>query len=56
MTFDDIADWLSKEGYLTLRGKKFRGAHVHSILRKKLAKEESVQINEAYNHLIDKYS
>ena len=40
MTFDDIAEWLNKEGYLTLRGKRFKGAHVHSILRKKLAKEE----------------
>ena len=40
MTFDDIAEWLNKEGYLTLRGKKFKGTHVHSILRKKLAKEE----------------
>ena len=40
MTFDDIADWFNKEGYLTLRGKKFRGAHVHSILRKKLVKKE----------------
>ena len=40
MTFDAIAEWLSKEGHLTVRGKKFRGAHVHSILRKRLAKEE----------------
>jgi len=40
MTFGDIAEWLNKEGYLTLRGKKFKGAHVHSILRKRLAKEE----------------
>ena len=40
MTFDAIADWLNKEGYLTVRGKKFRGAHVHSILKKRLAKEE----------------
>ena len=40
MTFDGIADWLNKEGYLTVRGKKFRGAHVHSILKKRLAKEE----------------
>ena len=40
MTFDSIADWLNKEGYLTVRGKKFRSAHVHSILRKRLAKEE----------------
>jgi hypothetical protein len=40
MTFDAIADWLNKEGYLSVRGKKFRGTHVHSILTKRLAKEE----------------
>ena len=40
MTFDTIAEWLNKEGYLTVQGKKFRGAHVHSILKKRLAKEE----------------
>ena len=40
MTFDAIAEWLNKEGYLTVRGKRFRGAHVHSILKKRLAKEE----------------
>ena len=40
MTFDAIAEWMNKEGYLTVRGKKFRGAHVHSILKKRLAKEE----------------
>ena len=40
MTFDDISDWLNERGYLSVRGKKFRGAHVHSILRKRLIKEE----------------
>ena len=40
MTFDAIAERLNKEGYLTVRGKKFRGAHVHSILKKRLTKEE----------------
>ena len=40
MTFDEIAEWLNKEGYLTVRGKRFRGAHVHSILKKRLAKEK----------------
>ena len=40
MTFDGIAEWLNNKGYLTLRGKKFRGTHVHSILKKRLAKEE----------------
>ena len=40
MTFDAIAQWLNKEGYLTVRGKRFRGAHVHSILKKRLVKEK----------------
>ena len=40
MTFDAIADWLNEKGYLTVRGKKFKGTHVHSILKKRLAKEE----------------
>ena len=40
MTFNAIAEWLNKEGYLTVRDKRFRGAHVHSILKKRLAKEE----------------
>ena len=40
MTFDAIAGWLNEKRYLTVRGKKFRGAHVHSILKKRLAKEE----------------
>ena len=40
LTFDAIAEWMNKEGYLTVRGKRFRGAHVHSILKKRLAKEE----------------
>ena len=43
MTFDAIAEWFNKEGYLTLRGKRFKGAHVHSIFRKRLAKEELLQ-------------
>ena len=40
MTFDAIADWLHNKGYLTVRGKKFRGVHAHSILKKRLTKEE----------------
>ena len=40
LTFNAIAEWFNKEEYLTLRGKRFKGAHVHSILRKRLAKEE----------------
>ena len=40
MTFNAIAEGLSKKGYLTVRGKQFKGAHVHSILKKRLAKEK----------------
>ena len=40
MTFGAIAKWMNQEGYLTVRGKRFRGAHVHSIFKKRLAKEE----------------
>lgn len=40
MTFDAIAEWLNNEGYRTARGRTFKGAHAHSILKKRLAKEE----------------
>ena len=40
MTFDATAEWLNNKGYLTVRGKKFRVTHVHSILKKRLAMEE----------------
>ena len=38
-TFDQIGEWLNKKGYLSVRGKRFKGNHIHSILRKRLAKE-----------------
>jgi len=40
MTFNAIAESLNEKGYLTVRGKQFKGAHVHSILKKRLVKEE----------------
>ena len=40
MTFNAIAEWFNKEGYLTVRGRTFRSAHVHSILKKRLAKNK----------------
>ena len=43
MTFDAIADWLNNKGYLTVRGKKFKGAHVHSIVQKKRLKDERLE-------------
>ena len=42
-TFDQIADWLNEEGYLSVRGKKFRSAHVHSIVKKKRLKDEKLE-------------
>ena len=38
MTFNRIADHLNKKKILSVRGKKFRGAHVHSIMKKKKSK------------------
>ena len=42
-TFDQIAEWLNKKGYLSVRGKKFRSAHVHSIVKKKRLKDEKLE-------------
>ena len=42
-TFDQIAEWLNEKGYLSVRGKKFRGAHVHSIVKKKRLKDEKLE-------------
>ena len=42
-TFDQIAEWLNEKGYLSVRGKKFRGAHVHSIVKKKKLKDEKLE-------------
>ena len=39
-TFDQIADWLNKKGYLSVRAKKFKGNHVHSIVKKKRIRDE----------------
>ena len=38
-TFDQIAELLNKKGYLSVRGKKFKGNHVHSIVKKKQLKD-----------------
>ena len=43
MTFNQIADHLNKKGILSTRGKKFRGAHVHSILKKKRMRDEKLE-------------
>ena len=42
-TFEQIAEWLNKKGYLSVRGKKFKGNHVHSIVKKKRLKDETLE-------------
>ena len=42
-TFDQIAEWLNNKGYLSVRGKKFEGNHVHSIVKKKRLKDEKLE-------------
>ena len=42
-TFDQIAEWLNKKGYLSVRGKKFKGNHVHSIVKRKRLKDENLE-------------
>ena len=42
-TFDQIAEWLNKKGYLSVRGKQFKGNHVHSIVKKKRLKDEKLE-------------
>ena len=43
MTFNQIAERLNKKKILSARGKKFRGAHVHSILKKKRMRDEKLE-------------
>ena len=40
MNYKQIADWLNENGYTTVRGKRFRNAHTHSILKKKKMSDE----------------
>ena len=42
-TFDQIAEWLNEKGYLSVPGKNFRGAHVHSIVKEKRLKDEKLE-------------
>ena len=42
-TFDQIAQWLNKRGYLSVREKKFKGMHVHSIVKKKRLKDKKLE-------------
>ncbi len=42
-TFDQIAEWLNGKGYLSVRGKKFKVNHVHSIVKNKRLKDEKLE-------------
>ena len=42
MNYKEIADWLNEKGYLSVHGKKFKGNHVHSIVKKKRLKDEKL--------------
>ena len=40
MTFNQIAEELNRKGYLSARGKVFKGNHVHSIVKKNRMRDE----------------
>ena len=42
-TFEQIAECLSKKGYLSGHVRKFKGNHVHSIVKKKRLKDEKLE-------------
>jgi len=52
--FQQIADWLNENGYTTVRGKRFRNAHTHSIVKKK--KVRDVRLNRRYEPEIGDFS
>ena len=43
MTFNQIADHLNKKKILSVRGKQFRGGHVHSIMKRKRVRDEKLK-------------
>ena len=43
MTFNQIADHLNKKKILSVRGKKFRGGHIHSLMKRKRVRDEKLK-------------
>ena len=43
MTFNQIANNLNKKKILSIRGKKFKGGHVHSIIKRKRTRDEKLK-------------
>ena len=52
--YKQSADWLNENGYTTPRGKKFRNAHTHSIVKKK--KIRDVRLNQYYEPILTDFS
>ena len=49
ITFNQIADHLNKKKILSVRGRKFRGGHVHSIIKRKRVRDE--KLRERYHEV-----
>ena len=43
MSFNQIADHLNKKKILSARRRKFRGGHVHSIMKRKRVRDEKLE-------------
>jgi len=43
MSFNGIAEWLNDNNYRTVRGKTFKSAHVHSIIRKRRIRDAKLE-------------
>ena len=43
MTFNQVADHLNKKKILSVRGKIFRGGHIHSIMKRKIKRDEKLK-------------
>ena len=42
-TFDQISKCLNQKGYLSVRGRKLKGNHLHSIVKNKRLKDEKIE-------------
>ena len=43
MTFNKIAEHLNKKKILSARGKKFRGGNVHSMIKRKIVRDDKLK-------------
>ena len=43
ITFNQIAEHLNKKKILSVRGKKFRGSYIHSIMKRKKVRDEKLK-------------